>query len=64
MTSEITRALVLLTATLTIGLSIASMVGLLTGRPVTVATLGVMSMTLGLLVFQTFDASRERSYDA
>ena len=64
MTSETIRALIVVTATTTVVLSIASMVGILTGGLVTVAALGVMSMTLGLLVFQTFDASCKRSYDA
>ncbi|MUV56239.1 hypothetical protein [Halogeometricum sp. CBA1124] len=64
MTSETTRALIVVTATLTVVLSIASMVGLLTGRLVTVATLGIMSITLGLLVFQMFDVPCERSYNA
>lgn len=53
MTSEVTRVLIIITASLTVGLCLTSMVGLLTGGLVTVVTLGIMSMSLGLLVIQT-----------
>ena len=64
MTSKTTRVLIVVSASLTVVLSSASMVGLLTGRLVAVATLAIMSMSLVLLVIQTFDTSFEPSSEA